>query len=138
MATFAPAPAATNAAPVEMLNVAELSPPVPHVSTTGPSSATGTALSRIAFIPKAAHHPSTAKLFLDYLLSRLGQDIMASQSLLHAIRRDVAGQATAAERNKELGDTLKPIPVSIRLTEYLEPAKRLEVMAKWKQTARAQ
>src|SRR5271157_4294287 len=34
LATAAPAPEATNAAAVEMLNVPALSPPVPHVSTT--------------------------------------------------------------------------------------------------------
>lgn len=95
-------------------------------------------LSRVAFIPKAARHPNAAKLFLDYLLSRRGQNVMANQSLLHSVRRDVEGQATAAELHRELGDRLKPIPVSVRLTEYLEPTKRLEVLTKWKQTARTQ
>jgi iron(III) transport system substrate-binding protein len=95
-------------------------------------------LSRVAFIAKGARHPSAGKLFLDYLLSRRGQTSMANQSLLHSIRTDVEGQATAAALQKELGDRLKPIPVSASLTEYLEPAKRLEVLSKWKQTTRAQ
>ncbi len=95
-------------------------------------------MSRIAFIPKAARHPNAAKLFLDYLLSRRGQNLMANQSLLHSVRGDVEGVATAATLTKELGDKLKPIPVSSKLLEYLEPAKRLEVLNKWKQTARSQ
>ena len=95
-------------------------------------------MSRIAFIPKAARHPSAAKLFLDYLLSKRGQNLMANQSLLHSVRSDVEGQATAAMLYKELGDRLKTIPVSNKLLEYLDPGKRLEVLNKWKQTARTQ
>ncbi len=95
-------------------------------------------MSRVAFIPKAARHPNAAKLFLDYLLSKRGQTLMANQSLLHAVRSDVEGQATAAALHKELGDKLKPIPVSTKLLEYLDPGKRLEVLNKWKQTARTQ
>jgi iron(III) transport system substrate-binding protein len=93
-------------------------------------------ISRIALIPKAARHPNAAKLFLDYLLSKRGQNLMANQSLLHSVRNDVEGEATAATLSKELGDKLKPIPVSAKLLEYLEPGKRLEVLNKWKHTAR--
>ena len=46
LATRAPAAAATTAAIVEMLTVCERSPPVPQVSTTGPSMSSGT----LAFI----------------------------------------------------------------------------------------
>ncbi len=95
-------------------------------------------MSRIAFIPKAARHPNAAKLFLDYVLSKRGQSLMANQSLLHSVRNDVEGQATAAALYKELGDKLRPIPVSNKLLEYLDPGKRLEVLNKWKQTARTQ
>lgn len=94
-------------------------------------------LSRVAFIPKAAKHPAAGKLFLDFLLSKSGQDIIANQSLLFSIRSDVAGDATAGALQKQLGDRLKPIPVSNKLLEYLDPKKRLEVLGKWKATARA-
>ena len=48
-ATIAPAPAATIAATVEMLNVPRPSPPVPQVSTTSrPSVCSGVTRSRIA------------------------------------------------------------------------------------------
>ena len=39
LATRTPAPAITSAATVEMLNVCDRSPPVPHVSTSGPAGA---------------------------------------------------------------------------------------------------
>ncbi len=94
-------------------------------------------LSRIAFISAKAKNPNAAKLFLDYLLSKRGQTILANQSLLFSIRSDVEGPATAGALQKQLGEKLKPIPVSAKLLEYLDPAKRLEVLSKWKQTARA-
>ena len=94
-------------------------------------------MSRVAFIPKTAKNPNAAKLFLDYMLSKRGQTIMANQSLLHAVRPDVEGTATAAALAKELGDKLKPIPVSTTLTDFLEPKKRLEMLKKWKSTARS-
>lgn len=93
-------------------------------------------MSRVAFISKSAKNPNAAKLFLDFVLSHKGQDIIANQSLLYSIRSDVEGPATAAALKKELGDKLKPIPVDTSLLEYLEPQKRLAVLSKWKQTAR--
>jgi hypothetical protein len=48
LATRTPHAATTSAAAVEMLNVPDWSPPVPHVSNTAPGRrATGTALARI-------------------------------------------------------------------------------------------
>ncbi len=108
----------------------------PAIAMVAPSDYT-LGLSRVAFVSNKARHPASAKLFLDYILSQRGQEIMANQSLLHSIRQDVSGPATAAALKKELGDRLKPIPVSPRLTEYLEQAKRLEILTRWKQTARS-
>ena len=54
------------------------------------------AFSRVAFINKDAPHPNAAKAFLDYLLSKRGQEVMAQQALLYAIRSDVQGEATAS------------------------------------------
>jgi iron(III) transport system substrate-binding protein len=92
------------------------------------------AFSRIAFIPKQARNPASAKLFLDFLLSKRGQEIMASKSLIYALREDVEGEATHAALLKELGGALKPIPVSLTLLESLEPANRLEFLKHWKQS----
>ncbi len=46
-------------------------------------------MSRIALIPKAAGHPATAKLFLDFLLSRNGQRFLAARSM-PSVRSDFA------------------------------------------------
>lgn len=91
------------------------------------------AFSRIAFIPKGARHPNTAKLFLDYLLSKRGQGIMANKSLIYAIRSDVEGPATAAHLNKEMGKALKPIEVGPHVLEYLDKTKRLDFLKRWQE-----
>ncbi len=92
------------------------------------------AFSRIAFIPKAARHPNAAKLFLDFILSKAGQQNMAAKSLIYALRDDVSGEATHAALLKELGPALKPIPVGATLLESLDPATRLEFLKRWKQS----
>ncbi|GAC1340974.1 MAG: ABC transporter substrate-binding protein [Myxococcales bacterium] len=89
-------------------------------------------MSRIALIPKAAKHPNAAKLFLDYLLSKRGQELIANAALF-SIRDDVEGATTAAALTKQLGGTLKPMPVGPSLLVYLDQAKRLEFLKQWQQ-----
>ena len=89
-------------------------------------------MSRVALIPKAAKHPNAAKSFLDYLLSKRGQELIAKAALF-SIRDDVEGETTAAKLNKELGGTLKPLPVGPSLLTYLDQSKRLEFLKQWQQ-----
>jgi iron(III) transport system substrate-binding protein len=87
-------------------------------------------LSRIAFVPKAARHPNAARVFLDYLLSQRGQEMVARAGL-GAIRPDVHGEGTAATLARSLGATLRPIAVGPGLLEYLDQAKRLDFLDRW-------
>jgi iron(III) transport system substrate-binding protein len=87
-------------------------------------------LSRIAFVPKAARHPNAARVFLDYLLSQRGQEMVARAGL-GAIRPDVHGEGTAATLAQSLGATLRPIAVGPGLLEYLDQAKRLDFLDRW-------
>ena len=89
-------------------------------------------MSRIALVPTAAKHQNGGKVFLDYLLSKRGQRLMA-KGMLFSIRDDVEGEATASALTKELGATLKPLPVGPALLEYLEQSKRLEFLKQWQQ-----
>ncbi len=89
--------------------------------------------SRVAFIAKAAKHPNAAKLWLDYLLSKKGQATLSTASELYSIRADVDGATTAAALSKELGASLKPIPINADLVTYLDQAKRLEFLKTWQQ-----
>ena len=91
-------------------------------------------LSRVAVIAKDARHPNAAKAFLNYLLSKRGQEIMAQQSLLYAIRPDAQGEATAAGLTQELGSALRPIRVGPELEQSLDPARRMEFFQRWRQS----
>jgi iron(III) transport system substrate-binding protein len=89
-------------------------------------------MSRIAVIAKTAPHPNAARVFLDYLLSARGQELIAKVALF-SIRPDVEGETTAAALTKAVGPALKPIPVGPGLLEYLDQQKRLAFLKKWQQ-----
>ncbi|HSN31591.1 MAG TPA: ABC transporter substrate-binding protein, partial [Ideonella sp.] len=88
-------------------------------------------MSRVMFIAKGGKNPNAAKLWLDYILSRRGQAVVASQAELGSIRADVEGETTLAGYTKTLGATLKPIPVGPELLAYLDQAKRLDFIKQW-------
>jgi len=90
-------------------------------------------MSRVAIIPKAAKHPNAGKVFLDYLISARGQEIIGNKAALFSIRPDVQGETTMANLEKTMGGSLKPIPVNESLLTYLDQAKRLEFLKKWQQ-----
>jgi len=89
-------------------------------------------MSRVALLPKAAKHPNAGKVFLDYLLSKRGQELVAKAALF-SIRDDVQGEATATAIQKELGQVLKPIAVGPEILEALDKKKRLDFLGKWQQ-----
>lgn len=91
-------------------------------------------ISRLVLISKKAKSPNAARLWVDYLLSKRGQTILANQSDLFSIRNDVQGEASMASLNKQLGGSAKPIQVGTGLLVYLDQAKRLEFLRNW-QTA---
>jgi iron(III) transport system substrate-binding protein len=90
-------------------------------------------MSRIALLPKAAKHPNAGKLFLDFLLSQDGQEIIARKSDLFSIRAGVTGEFTQGKLQQEMGDTLKPIPVGPALLTALDQQKRLAFLKEWQQ-----
>ncbi len=87
-------------------------------------------LSRIAFVPKAARHPNAGRVFLDYLLSQRGQEVVARAGL-GSIRADVTGEGTAVTLSQSLGSRLRPIPVAPSLLDWLDPPKRLGFLDRW-------
>jgi iron(III) transport system substrate-binding protein len=94
-------------------------------------------LSRVMFIGKSAKNPNAAKLWVDYILSQRGQKLIGSEVELFSIRDDVDAEYTAAKLNKQLGGTVKPIPVAAEITEFLDSKKRLEFLGAWKATVAA-
>ena len=89
-------------------------------------------MSRIVFMSKRALHPHAARLWIDFLLSRPGQEIIANESQLFSLRDDVQGMATAAGIAKVLGNSIKPIVVGPGLLTYQDQAKQVEFIRKWR------
>lgn len=88
---------------------------------------------RVMFVTKAAAHPNAAKLFIDYVLSKDGQTVLVNESQAYSIRTDMEGEASVGGLQREIGDALKPIPMHAELLEMLEPAKRTDILARWKE-----
>ncbi|HDR8961875.1 ABC transporter substrate-binding protein [Burkholderia vietnamiensis] len=121
---------------------------VKAIGATGPKlqSSTGAMMERISsgenligyniigsYAYAKAKNPNAAKLWVDYLLSKRGQTLIANQANLYAIRTDVAGETSAASLTKKLGDSLKPIQIGTGLLVYLDQSKRLAFLKQWQQ-----
>ncbi len=94
-------------------------------------------MSRVMFASKTAKNPNAAKLWLDYILSKRGQNIIANQAELGSIRADVEGEMTVAGYTKMLGGNAKPIPVSAELLGFLDQTKRLDFIKQWQAAMKA-
>ncbi len=92
-------------------------------------------LSRVAFISKKAKHKNAAKLWMDYLLSKRGQNVLANKADLASVRDDIDGDNDVDGMTKKLGKALKPIPVDESLLDYLHQDKRLAFIKKWRAAA---
>ncbi|KQR87617.1 ABC transporter substrate-binding protein [Sphingomonas sp. Leaf343] len=79
--------------------------------------------SRVAFIARNARRPAAAKLFLDFLLSRTGQGLLARQWLL-PVRADVRAPRLGADR-------ARAIRVGPQLLVNLDSIKRRRFLADW-------
>ena len=80
-------------------------------------------MSRIAFIAREARHPAAAKLFLDFLLSRQGQTLLAQHSLW-PVRTDIRGRRLPAAQ-------ARPIRVGPQLLANLDRLKQQRFLREW-------
>jgi iron(III) transport system substrate-binding protein len=87
--------------------------------------------SRVAFISNKAKNPNAGKLFLDYMLSKRGQTIIANQAELYSLRDDVQGEATVASVKAKVGDKVRPIKIDDSLAGNLDTIKRLKFIKQW-------
>jgi iron(III) transport system substrate-binding protein len=94
-------------------------------------------LSRVMFIGKNAKNANAAKVWTDYVLSQRGQKMIGSDVELFAVRDDVDAEYTAKKLEQQLGNAVKPIPVSSEITQWLDQKKRLDFLNHWKQTLQA-
>jgi iron(III) transport system substrate-binding protein len=85
-------------------------------------------MSRIAFIPVSAQHPASAKLFLDYLLSERGQNLLLARSIGPVrLGLDIKGVIPA-----DRAGAVKPIHIGPELLTYLDQSKRASFLKEWR------
>ena len=89
-------------------------------------------LPRVMFISRHAEHPNAARLWVDYLLSRRGQEVLANRSRLHSVRDDVQGDRSAAALRAQLGPSMKPIDFDRTLAQALAPARYAAFIGDWR------
>ena len=90
-------------------------------------------MSRMMLISRKAANPNAAKLWVDYVLSKRGQSVIANQAHLYAIRTDVAGETTAARLKQMLGTSERPLAASRDLTGPLERQAYRNFIIQWQQ-----
>lgn len=83
-------------------------------------------LSRIAFIAREARHPAGAKLFLDFLLSRQGQSLLARHSLW-PVRTDIRARRLPAAQARH-------VRVGPQLLVNLDRLKQQRFLRQWRET----
>ena len=88
-------------------------------------------ISRVMLIAKQAPHPNAARLWLDFVLSQRGQTVMANESSLGSVRDDVNGPFTLRRMRQGSNLTLRPIGVSNRLLDHVDPAPRAAYIERW-------
>ncbi len=91
-------------------------------------------MTRTAFVSGSAQHPNAARLWLDYLLSRRGQQLIADRAQLFALRDDVSGATTAAGLKRLAGERLRPIPLDPALARGLDESARHDFLRRWRMT----
>ncbi len=91
----------------------------------------GLIMSRIAVITRTAKNPKAAGQFVDFLLSREGQELIAGPASLYAIRTDISGEATAKKLQEAVKGPLIPIHLGPGLLVYLDRMKRKDFLKRW-------
>lgn len=89
------------------------------------------AFSRVAAVIKNAPHPNASQLFLDFMLSQEGQNAIASKGM-PSLRTDVDQGYNLNTINALVGGNLKPIALDDSRLEFMDPAKRLDFLKKWR------
>ncbi|WP_438463181.1 ABC transporter substrate-binding protein [Marinomonas sp. PE14-40] len=91
------------------------------------------AIMRTAFIPKTAPNAKLAKMFLDFLLSQQGQQVLAQQSNLFPINAKV--RKDYLNTSFDLSDTgnTRPIALGLKLLVLTDEMKRKIILDEWSQ-----
>ena len=93
-------------------------------------------MSRIALVPQAARKPELGARFLEFLMSREGQLILAQKVRIPVLHPAISGENTMNHIAATRGSQLRPIAVRPSLMVYLDQVKRSRIIAKWNEALR--
>ncbi len=91
--------------------------------------------SRIMLINRKAAHPNAARLWVDYILSKRGQTVIANNARLYAVRGDVEGETTASNLAKRLEASIRPIALGPGLIGYMNNQNYVDFIQQWRGAA---
>lgn len=86
---------------------------------------------RTGFIHRDAPNPEAAEKFINFLLSRDGQHVLAGKTPLFSVHPDIIGPYTAQRLRDQVGDRLYPITLNASLLAFVDPQRRDAFMARW-------
>jgi iron(III) transport system substrate-binding protein len=89
-------------------------------------------VSRVAFISRTAPNLAGARLWLDYMLSAPGQQLLAASGGLYGVRTDAAQPGS----EPRLGRALRPIALGPGLLAHLDRSRREAFLKRWNQALR--
>lgn len=95
-------------------------------------------MSRTALVPREAAAPDLGTAFLDFLVSREGQKVLAEQVGLPVLHPALDGENTATAMRRAFGNRLRPIPVGPALVVYLDQVKRNRLIERWNRALKVQ
>jgi iron(III) transport system substrate-binding protein len=84
-------------------------------------------MTRVAFISAKSRHPNAARLFIDFLLSKEGQEMLVRQGM-GSVRTDMAGPAAKSGNARAVAIRIGP-----GLLSDLDNLVRQQFIARWKQ-----
>ncbi|MDX1738852.1 MAG: ABC transporter substrate-binding protein, partial [Alphaproteobacteria bacterium] len=88
--------------------------------------------SRVAIVPKKAANAEYGQLFLEYLLSRRGQNMMVKTANFSSLHPAVKGPFSNQGLYDTGGKNLRPIKVTPSLLIYLDQIKREKIIRRWR------
>ena len=91
-------------------------------------------VTRVMLIGEKASNPNAARLWVDYVLSRRGQAVLADRSGLPCVRSDIDSANCATGLASKIGSGARPIPLDPELiAPFGDQQKRLAFVRQWQQ-----
>ncbi|MBV1788677.1 ABC transporter substrate-binding protein [Marinobacterium sp. D7] len=90
-------------------------------------------MSRIALVPKQTDNFAAAQAFIRFLLSKEGQQIIASKSNLIALRPEVTGPSSIAAISEKRQLRFHPIKIGLPVMTFQDEMKRERFIREWSQ-----